>query len=365
MRRILLGVALLSLAATGCSVDLTRGQNATSAQDVSSNSRQQADPIVTVVKRVLPAVVNVTTDLFQPNPVGGQQGQGVGTGFVVRQDGVIVTNCHVVEQATRISVFTSASNPVRYDARVIGGDCLHDVAVLKVDATGLPTVPLGSSSDLLLGQPVVALGYALALEGGPTVTAGIVSALDRTIQAQDPGCTVCRNGIRTYTNVVQTDAAINHGDSGGPLVNMQGQVVGIDSAGADTAENIGFAIAIDSVKSPIQQAIANPLAPSAYLGVSTQSVSSTMAFQLNLPVGHGAYVLATTTDGPAAKAGIKNGDVIVGVNGSDVRTAEDLGSILAGLQPGQSVQVQVITPTGQARTINVTLGTRPLPAQLP
>jgi S1-C subfamily serine protease len=370
MRRILLGV-VLGLAATACSVDLASGQPAAPAthnktQDVSTISGHQAEPVATVVQRVLPSVVNETTDVFQPDQLGGaQQGQGVGTGFIVRQDGVIVTNCHVVEQATRISVFTSAATPVRYDARVIGGDCLHDVAVLKVDATGLPTVPLGDSGSLVLGQRVVALGYALALEGGPTVTAGIVSSLDRTIQAQDPGCTVCRNGVRTYANVVQTDAAINHGNSGGPLVNMQGQVVGIDSAGADSAENIGFAIAIDSVKSAIQQAIADPLAPSAYLGVSTQSVSSTMAFQLNLPVDHGAYVLGTTTNGPAAKAGINEGDVIVGVNGNDVKTADDLGTILAGLQSGQSVQVQVIGPSGQTRTLDVTLGTRPLPTELP
>jgi serine protease Do len=366
MRRVLFGLVVLGFATTACSVDLAHGQTAAPAQDLSTISGRHDEPVAAVVQSVLPSVVNVTTDVFQPDQFGGaQQGQGVGTGFIVRQDGVIVTNCHVVEQASHISVFTSAAKPVRYDARVIGGDCLHDVAVLKVDATGLPTVPLGSSSSLVLGQSVVALGYALALEGGPTVTAGIVSSLDRTIQAQDPGCSVCRNGVRTYANVVQTDAAINHGNSGGPLVNMQGQVVGIDSAGADSAENIGFAIAIDSVKSAIQQAIADPLAPSAYLGVSTQTVTSPMAFQLNLPVDHGAYVLGTTTDGPAAKAGINDGDVIVGVNGTDVKSADDLGTILAGLQAGQSVQVQVIGPNGQARTLDVTLGTRPLPTQLP
>jgi serine protease Do len=372
MRRIgplaLLAVAV-AVAATACSFDLASGQTAaTPAPDVSAravSASGRGEPVVAVVQKVLPAVVNVTTDVFQPDQFGGAQGQGVGTGFIVGSDGVIVTNCHVVEQATRISVFTSADKPVRYDARVIGGDCLHDVAVLKVDATGLPTVPLGDSSSLVLGQPVVAIGYALALEGGPTVTSGIVSSLDRTIQARDPGCMVCRNGVRTYSNVVQTDAAINHGNSGGPLVNMQGQVVGINSAGADTAENIGFAIAIDSVSSAIEQAIANPLAPSAYLGVSTQSVSPTLAFQLNLPVDHGAYVLATTSDGPAADAGIKDGDVIVALNGTDVSTADDLGNVLAGLHPGQTVTVQAVEPSGQTKTVNVTLGTRPLPTKLP
>ena len=160
-----------------------------------------------------------------------------------------------------------------YDARVIGGDCEHDLAVLKIDAQGLSPLGLGSSADLLLGQQVVAIGYALALEGGPSVTAGIVSSLDRTIQVSDPQCTVCPNGIRTYSQVIQTDAAINHGNSGGPLVDMSGRVVGINSAGSDTAENIGFAISIDSAKSAISQAISHPLQAGAYLGVSTRDVT--------------------------------------------------------------------------------------------
>ena len=184
----------------------------------------------------------------------------------MRSDGVVVTNCHVVEGGSKITVSTSEAEPREFDARVIGGDCLHDLAVLKIDATGLPTVQLGDSGSLQLGQRVVALGYALALEGGPTVTTGIVSSLDRTIQAQDPNCEVCDNGVRTYSDVIQTDAAINHGNSGGPLVDMQGRVVGINSAGDDSAENIGFAISIDSAKDTIAQAQTDPLAATAYLG---------------------------------------------------------------------------------------------------
>ena len=179
------------------------------------------EPFAAVAERVLPSVVNVTTNVYQASPTGQpEQGKGVGTGFVVRANGVVVTNCHVVQGASRISVFTSEDQPTRYDARVIGGDCEHDLAVLKVDAAGLPTLTLGSSADLRLGQQVVAIGYALALEGGPSVTAGIVSSLDRTIRVPDPQCTVCPSGVRTYSEVIQTDAAINHGNSGGPLVDM-------------------------------------------------------------------------------------------------------------------------------------------------
>jgi serine protease Do len=318
-------------------------------------------PVEAVTSLALPAVVNVTSDVVTTS---GQSGQGVGTGFVVRSDGVVVTNCHVVEGATKITVFSSADKPVKYDARVIGGDCEHDLAVLKVDGKNLPTLSFGSSSDLRLGQSVVAIGYALALEGGPTVTTGIVSSLNRTVQVQDPNCEVCQNGSRTYTDVIQTDAAINHGNSGGPLLNLQGQVVGINSAGADTAENIGFAISIDSAKAVIQQAIDDPLQATGYMGVSTQSVNSAMAYQLGLQVQQGAYIIATSAGGPADKAGIQSGDVIVSVNGETVASAEDLGSILAGLQPGDDVPV-IVDRNGQQETLTVTLDARPMPTQMP
>jgi serine protease Do len=360
--RLFAAVIALGIVATACSVDLAGGRTPADSAQPLTNVAPGKESVAAVVQRALPAVVNVTTDVFQPDALGNpRQGQGVGTGFIVRQDGIIVTNCHVVEGATKITVFTSDEKPTRFDARVIGGDCLHDLAVLKVDATGLPTVPIGDSGSLLLGQSVIAIGYALALEGGPTVTAGIVSSLDRTIKVQDPACQVCTNGSRTYSDVIQTDAAINHGNSGGPLLDLAGRVVGIDSAGSHDAQNIGFAIALDSAKDTIEQAIADPLAPAPYLGVSTQGVTPAMAFQLDLPVDHGAYVLAVTSDGPAQGAGISDGDVIVSVDGHAVTSTQDLGSILDPLAPGQTVSVEVVSSHGARHTVRVTLGTRPLP----
>src|SRR5436309_3239116 len=234
-------MAVTVLAVTACTrtvVERVPVRSSPAAVDVGA-ADPSLDPIVQVVEAVRPAVVNVTTNLFQPNPLGGESGRGVGTGFVIRSDGIVVTNFHVVEHAQRITVITPPPDSKRYTGRVIGGDQNADLAVLKIDATGLPTVPLGNSGRLELGERVVALGYALALPGGPTVTSGIVSALGRTIQAQDPNCDTCKNGVRTYTGVVQTDAAINPGNSGGPLVNLTGQVVGINTAGANQAENIG------------------------------------------------------------------------------------------------------------------------------
>ncbi len=319
------------------------------------------DPIVRVVQAVRPAVVNVTTNLFQPNPLGGESGRGVGTGFVIRSDGIVVTNFHVVEHAQRITVITPPPDSTRYTARVIGGDQNADLAVLKIQASGLHTVPLGNSGRLELGERVVALGYALALPGGPTVTSGIVSALGRTIQAQDPNCDTCKNGMRTYTGVVQTDAAINPGNSGGPLVNLAGQVVGINTAGANQAENIGFAIATNAARPIIDDAATNPSAPVAYLGVSTQDVSPSLALQFGLPVQSGALVLDIVPGGPADRAGITQGDVIIGLDGKDVTDSTSLRELLLSHQPGERVAVGAVTQGGQKKTITATLGVNPLP----
>jgi S1-C subfamily serine protease len=313
------------------------------------------DALVEVVRRVAPAVVNVTTDRLQQGPFGIEEGEGVGTGFIIRSDGVIVTNFHVVEGATQIKVILPPPDRRTFLARVIGSSSEHDLAVLKVDGRDLPTLPLGRSSDLQLGERVVALGYALALEGGPTVTAGIISSLARTVRVQDPAAGV----VRTLEGVLQTDAAINPGNSGGPLVDMAGNVVGINTAGAQTAENIGFAIAIDAVRPIIDRALERPQAPLPYLGVVTTTVDPGLAFQLGLPVDRGALVQAVT--GPAEAAGIRVGDVIVSLGQEPVESSEELGRAILARQPGDRVDVGVVRPDGTRATLRVTLGVRPLP----
>jgi serine protease Do len=317
------------------------------------------DPIVRVVDRVAPAVVNITTQVLEVDPLGAvQEGRGVGTGFIIQGDGVIVTNYHVVDGATRIRVVLPPPNRDTFTARVIGGDQEHDLAVLKVPGDGnLPTVPLGNSSSLQLGQRVVALGYALALEGGPTVTSGIISSLERSIRIGGAGLS------RTLQDALQTDAAINPGNSGGPLVDLNGNVIGINTAGAGQAENIGFSIAIDAAKPMIQRAMRNPAAPVAYLGVSTSTVDSGLAFQLELPVDQGALVQAVT--GPAEDAGVETGDVIVAFEGQRIITTEDLGRAILQKRPGDRVDVRVIGPKGRSATLRIVLGVRPLPTPLP
>jgi S1-C subfamily serine protease len=359
MRRALLALGVVAaLAFSACTTGTTTNNTAEPKAVFPSSQPTVATgqgAVVQVVRNVLPAVVNVVAD--------SSQGQGEGTGFVVRSDGIIVTNFHVVEGASKVTVLSSAEEPVHYDARVIGGDEEADLAVLQVDATDLPTVAMGSSSDLQLGQQVVALGYALGLAGGPSVTTGVVSSLTRRITVEDSRCTECTNGQRVYTDVIQTDAAINPGNSGGPLLNMAGQVVGINTAGANQAENIGFAIQIDSVKPTIFQAAENPDAPVAYLGIlgPVQVSDPQVQFQLDPPVEEGVVIQDVVPDGPADRAGIQPGDIVVEFDGESIATDDDLVSAIRSHDPGDEVEVEVVHEGGSRDVVTVTLGVNPVP----
>ena len=320
------------------------------------------DLLVQVVERVRPSVVNVTTRVVNPNSAFGPDvGRSVGTGFIVRSDGIVVTNFHVVEGAVNIRVTLPPPDRRTFRARVIGGDSDHDLAVLKIEAEDLPTVPLGESSDLELGERVIALGYALALPGGPSVTSGIISALERTVQVSDPNGDEGQGIIRTLEDVLQTDAAINPGNSGGPLVDLAGNVVGINTAGAGSAENIGFAISVDGARPFIERAMEDPEAPVPYMGVSTTTVDAGVAAQFELPVDEGALVLQVAPGGPASRTSIREGDVIVAFDGTPVRTSDDLGSAILERDPGDEVTVSLVGSDGERFDVELTLGVRPVP----
>ena len=363
MRRAVIGAALAVLVGVGCAGPPGGWLvGAPSPEPVPASPLTPFDPgedrIVQVVRRVGPAVVNVTSNLATEEGLGATgRSQGEGTGFVVREDGVIVTNFHVVENGLNIRVVTAEGDNL--NARVIGGDPEADLAVLKVEPEGsLPSVPLGQSEGLELGEPVIAFGFALGLEGGPSVTSGIVSALGRTIRAGGPD-----TQTRTYEDLIQTDAAINPGNSGGPLVALNGRVVGINTAGvqAASAENIGFAIAIDRARSVIEEAISDPAAPQAYMGVSTQDLNAAIAAQLGLPVDEGALVRDVAPGGPADRAGIDPGDVIVEIGGEQIDSSDVIRNALADRDPGEQVQVLLVSPTGDQESVDVTLGVRPFP----
>ena len=353
MKPTLLILTASALLIAGCTSDPAPRDpgEARSFPSAAPTAQAEASSVEQVVERVLPAVVNVEAD------------QGEGTGFIVRDDGIVVTNFHVVEGAAKITVFTSDEDPDEYDARVIGGDIQADLAVLDIDADGLPTIPLGDSDGLSLGQEVVALGYALGLEGGPSVTAGIVSSLSRRITVTDPGCPVSECGAdqtRVYTDVIQTDAAINPGNSGGPLVDLAGNVVGINTAGTTAAENIGFAIQINSATPTIFLAAEEPGAPVPFMGIGTVDASDPdVQFDLNPPVDEGAVVLNVVSGGPAEEAGVEVGDVIVSFGGESTPTSEALGEAIRSHEPGDRVEFEVVRPDGERVTMAAVLGVNP------
>ncbi len=291
-----------------------------------------------LLAKIQPAVVAITT------------GSGAGTGFVISSDGVVVTNDHVVEDPNgEIKVtFTDGTSK---SAKVLGTSVDNDLAVLKVDATGLPFAKLGSSDQTQVGDEVIAIGNALALEGGLSVTQGIISATGRTVPEE--------NGATLY-NVLQTDAAINPGNSGGPLVNADGEVIGINTAIAppDQAQNVGFAISIDAAKSVIADLRVGKAVKTAFLGVVTQEVTSAVAKQLNLKTDTGALIRSVTANSPAADAGLKRNDVIIAVDGKAVSSPDEVGAAIRRRNPGDKVSL-LVEQGGSQKTISVTLGTRP------
>ena len=283
-----------------------------------------------ILAKVEPSVVDIVAQ--------SRRGTGEGTGIIISPDGYILTNAHVVNGANTVTVSTSSSGKA-LSATVIGADTAHDVALIKVANPGgsLPAAELGRSADLKVGDDVVAIGNALGLRGDPTVTRGIVSALNRTVD--------------NLTGMIQTDAAINPGNSGGPLVNSAGQVIGINTAvAADGAQNIGFAIPIDRAKALADRLRAGQgPAPTAFLGVSTTDTADGSG---------GAQVVDVVAGGPAQKGGLAVGDLIVTFDGKPVATADALSGLVQAHQPGDTVQV-VVERNGASRTVTVTLGTKP------
>jgi len=287
--------------------------------------------------------------------------QAVGTGFIIDSSGVIVTNNHVVSGATSVKVQLPGTDGETYDATVVGTDAQTDLAVLRIEETGLPTLTLGSSAELGVGDWVVAIGNALALDGGPTVTAGVVSALGRDVeQAATSGTRpgqATTSAIALY-DLIQTDAAINEGNSGGPLVNMQGEVIGINTLGSSDAQGIGFAIAIDDARPIIEQLLANGKVTRAYLGIQGESVTASLAVEQGLTNTEGVLVAQVVAGSPAARAGVQANDLIVGIGDVAVVSQGDLQQALLGTyHAGDTVDLKVVRG-GAERTIAVTLGTQ-------
>jgi serine protease Do len=347
---------------------LTTGQQLAGASKSPSAPRMIPDNFSALAEQVGPAVVNIQVEKtagetgmrpqFRGNPFGderfkeffgGQQQPerkqgGLGTGFIIDKTGLIITNNHVVEDADTIKV--KLKDEREFDAKVVGRDPQTDLALIKVDAKGeLPVARLGRSAELKVGEWVLAVGSPFGLE--QTVTAGIVSAKGRAI------------GSGPYDDFIQTDASINPGNSGGPLVNLNGEVVGINTAIIAQGQGIGFAIPIDMATKIVAQLKDNGEVTRGWLGVNIQDLKGELADYYGAKGGEGVLVTEVVPGNPAEKAGIQAKDIITAVDGEKVRTSRELTAKAATLPVGETTKITVVRD-GKERTVDVKVAKRPV-----
>jgi S1-C subfamily serine protease len=326
--------------------------------------------VVDIVKAVSPAVVTIVADgVTATDPNTGQTGTGTatGSGVIFDANGLILTNHHVVEgNPSKLTV--NLKDGRSFDATIFGIDTLTDLAIVKVDATGLPTAPIGHSSTVQVGQQAIAIGSPLGTFTD-SVTSGIISAVGRSIPVE--------NGV--LTNLIQTDTAINPGNSGGPLLDPNGTVIGINTAVAGGSQGIGFAIPIDIARPLLAQASAGQPLARPWLGIVFQTIDPAIKGANGLPVDNGAWIptaaavsgqdqtgttgtrSSVVADGPAAKAGLQAGDIITAIDGTKLDASHPLDLVLSTYAPGQTVTFDVLRD-GQTTNVSVTLGTRPATA---
>ena len=311
-------------------------------------SVQESLATVRVVKALTPSVVQIVTedramDMFnQPVP-----SRGVGTGIILDERGHILTNNHVITGAQRITV--TLSNGESFPAEQVGGDALTDVAVIRIDAVGVQAATLGRSSDLQVGQEVIAIGHALGLPGGPTVSKGVVSALGRSIDTSPQF---------TMVDLIQTDAAINPGNSGGPLANTRGEIIGMNTAIIQGSQGIGFAINIDDAKIVAAQLMERGYVERGFLGITPFNISLGLADQLGVPVAEGILLVRVVPDSGAAKAGLREEDVIVQMGREPIRNTGELSKFMIANLPGETVTIDFFRGTDR-KTTQATLGEQP------
>ena len=295
---------------------------------------------VDVVRQLTPSVVHVLT--IPPltgadNP--SSPGIGVGTGIILQSDGYVLTNNHLIDGAE--SIVVTLHNGESYPARLVGGDPNPDVAVVKIDVMGLQPAQPGSVESLQVGQDVIAIGHALALPGGPTVSKGVISALGRSIEA----------GLQdTFVDLIQTDASINPGNSGGPLVNDRGEVVGVNTASLNGGQGINFAINIDDAMSVSRQLIERGFIERGYLGIAPLNLTPVIASQIGVPVQEGIVVARVVEGSDAQSAGLRGGDVIVAMNGQPIRNTGDLSKFLLDNSPGERISVRLYRGEAELET---------------
>ena len=311
---------------------------------------QAGDNMTTVeaVRALGPSVVQISTDtvaISLYNRIVPQT--GVGSGIIIDKVGNILTNNHVVEGADLVTV--TLNDGRSYPATLVGSDNITDLAVIKISAAKLTPAKFGRSADLEVGEDVIAVGHALGLKGGPTVSKGVVSALERTIQT---------DAQKAMVDLIQTDASINPGNSGGPLANSKGEVIGINTAIIDDSNGIGFAINIDNAHVVVDQILASGNVLRGFLGITPFNVTDSIREQINLPVADGVIIAGVVTGFPAEKSGLQTEDVIVMLNKVSIENAGDLSKFLLNNPPGSKVEVRFYR-NGELQSVDIVLADKP------
>lgn len=349
--------AIISGVLGGMAVGLFQGQIRDAVNEITTKkvTVEEESATIDVVNKVSPSVVSITGEQSTLNFFGqSQTSQTSGTGFIVTADGLIATNKHVVSsESATYSVFTSDGK--EYKAQVKATDPYFDIAFLKIDAKDLVPLDLGDSDSIKVGQKVIAIGNALG-QFQNTVTTGVISAVGRSLEASDAS----GSSSEVLENMIQTDAAINSGNSGGPLVNIDGQVIGMNTAVASNSEGIGFATPINVIKTALASVQKSGKITRPMLGVRYISISKEFATRNNLSVDHGALIYSTSSDlavlpgTPAAKAGLKENDIIIKIGDYEIREGQSLVSALSNFTAGDKVNVVYIRD-GKEKTVTVTL----------
>ncbi len=323
----------------------------------------ESSAVIDAAAKTGPAVVRILVSGTATDQVGAEiPEQGVGSGIIFDARGWILTNRHVVTDSsgrTADSVTVEVRDGHQYQGTVYGIDTLTDLAIVKIEATGLTAASIGSSADLQVGQLAIAIGSPLGTYSN-SVTSGIISATGRSVTVQ--------SGDR-LSNLIQTDAAINPGNSGGPLLDAIGDVIGVNTAVATDSNGIGFAIPIDIARPIMQQALAGQELSRPYIGVRYETITPQLQVQDNLALDRGALVSrarnsagetldAVVPGGPAEEAGVREGDIIVAVGGHEIDAEHPLDLVLAGFAPGQTVDLEIVRGSSTI-TLTLKLGTRP------
>jgi serine protease Do len=312
-----------------------------------------------VAAKVIPSVVGIstTTEVIRQNIFGMQQGElvnGVGTGFIVHEDGYIVTNSHVVDDGSAKTITVQLTDGRELKGTVLWSDATLDLAMVKIDAKNLQAVELGDSDQVNIGAYAVAIGNPLGLIFDRSVTQGVISGLNRTITVGNATKSVTMEGL------IQTDASINSGNSGGPLLNSEGKVIGINSAKAASGEGLGFAIPINTVKPIIEEIMTTGTFKKAYIGVAVEDVELYLQYYPsdNLGTKTGAFVTRVYEASPGSLGGLKERDVIVAVEKNKVKSKEQLTKNLFSYKPGDEVTVHIYRD-GKPMEVKITLGVAP------